>query len=293
MINLNQKNKLLLKNLDNLKKIYDFIMMQKLTSVIIFFYNRPYFFFILYLFIGLLIFKDYGVSTDEELHRRLGIYWYNYIFDNFFPNLIKFNFFIPNDPTVDDPLRLLFYGVVFDLPLAFLESIFLLKNTQSYIYLRHFFNFFIFFISSFFLFKLIAFRFKKKYYGYIGVLFYILSPRIFAESFYNNKDIIFLSIYVIVISQIFFFFKEKNYLKIFFISLSTAILFCVRPVAVILIFLFIIYSIIDLFNKKKFLKNFYFLLIFVVFFIFFIFFFLPFFFYYFLYYFLNFFFFFY
>jgi len=252
--------------------------MKNINLIINFFYKKYYFFFILYFILGLLVFKDYGVSTDEEFHRRIGIYWYNYIFENFFPNIKKYEFFIPNDFTVFQAKDFLFYGIIFDLPSVFLESFLKIKDAQNYIYLRHFLNFFIFFISSIFLFKLITHRFKKKSLAYFAVLFYVFSPRIFAESFYNYKDILFLSICLITCCQIYFFFKKKNFFRIFLISIYIAILFCIRPVAVILIFLFVIYLIIDLFyEKKKFLKNFYFLFSFGFFFIFFIFLFHPFF----------------
>ena len=46
--------------------------------------------------------------------------------------------------------------------------------------------------------------------AFIGTTFLLLSPRIFADSFYNNKDIIFLSFFIInIYTAINFFEKQK------------------------------------------------------------------------------------
>ena len=35
--------------------------------------------FTIFLLTGILIFKDYGISTDEDFHRLVGFYWLNYV----------------------------------------------------------------------------------------------------------------------------------------------------------------------------------------------------------------------
>ena len=37
--------------------------------------------FAIFLIIGILTFRDYGISIDEEFHRAAGFYWLNYILD--------------------------------------------------------------------------------------------------------------------------------------------------------------------------------------------------------------------
>ena len=41
--------------------------------------------FLIFFFVGILTFKDYGISVDEEFHRRSGFYWLNH--------LLSFTFF--------------------------------------------------------------------------------------------------------------------------------------------------------------------------------------------------------
>ena len=138
--------------------------------------------FTIFLLTGILIFKDYGISTDEDFHRLVGFYWLNYLAD-FFPNSnflidVKNKIKLIGDLTltVESAEKFKFYGVIFDLPLAFIETIFNITDPKKYFYLRHFLNFFIFWISSIFFYKILILRFKNWFLAITGLLFYILSP---------------------------------------------------------------------------------------------------------------------
>ena len=121
--------------------------------------------FVIYFFLGLIIFNDYGITTDEEFQRFSGFFWLKYVlsFTHFEElkalvenklNLIK-GFTLPN------PINFPFYGVVFDLPLALIETIFNINRSENYFLLRHYFNFLIFFISSIFFFKILPNNIKS------------------------------------------------------------------------------------------------------------------------------------
>ena len=115
-----------------------------------------YFFFFIYLIIGLLIFRDYGVGIEEHFQRQNGFYWLNYLFSNSglfdFKELInlKYNLILKNNPSLPNPDFFNFYGIVFDLPLALIETFFEIESSKLYFELRHFFTFLIFFTSSIF-----------------------------------------------------------------------------------------------------------------------------------------------
>ena len=179
----------------------------KLKANNFFLKNVFYFLFLSFFALGLSIFKDYGISIDEEFQRYSGFYWLNYVVE-FTPfETLKINISNRLDNiggfTLPDPRDYPFYGIVFDLPLAFLETIFDIKEPKNYFLLRHFFNFLIIFISSIYFYKILENRFSKKSIIFLGVLLYISSPRIFADSFYNNKDIVFLSF--VTISSYYYF----------------------------------------------------------------------------------------
>ena len=77
--------------------------------------------------VGLFTFKDYGISVDEEFQRSSGFYWLSYIlsFTSFdeFKNLVGIKLSQIKGFTLPSPTNNTYYGVIFDLPAAFLEVI--------------------------------------------------------------------------------------------------------------------------------------------------------------------------
>ena len=151
--------------------------------------------FFVYFFVGLYTFRDYGISIDEEFHRFCGLFWLDYIL-GFTPfDQIKTVVFEKlteaKSLNVGSPEDFPFYGVIFDLPVVFLEVLFKIEDSQNYFYFKHFLNFLLFFVSSIFFYKLMLNRFLNSKTALIGVLFFILSPRIYGESFFNNKNRVF------------------------------------------------------------------------------------------------------
>ncbi len=224
--------------------------------------------FSIFFLIGATTFKDYGMSIDEEWQRSSGFYWLNYILS--FTPFENFKIAV-NDtmsqiegftlPSIEGNKS---YGVIFDLPAAFLEVFFQIDDSKNYYHLRHFLNFLIFFISSIFFFKLLLNRFSNRYISIMGTLFYILSPRIYGNSFYNNKDIIFLSLLTIALYFCFKVLDKKNLKNLLIFSLFGAIFTCSRILGIFLIISFLIFYLLSpLYNKKN-LDNFFLLIIFFI-----------------------------
>lgn len=215
--------------------------------------------FIFFFLTGVLIFKDYGISTDEDFQRLVGFYWLNYI-ANFFPgsnflldvqNKIK----LIGDLTlsVESGETFKYYGIIYDLPLAFIETVFNITDPKNYFYLRHFLNFFLFWLSSIFFYKILIIRFKNWSLAISGVLFYVLSPRIFAESFYNNKDLILLSLFSISFYYVLIFFKKENNLNSIKLGIISAVCTSSRVLGILLIItclLIYIFDLISLFKER-------------------------------------------
>ena len=215
--------------------------------------------FIFFFLTGVLIFKDYGISTDEDFQRLVGFYWLNYI-ANFFPgsnflldvqNKIK----LIGDLTlsVESGETFKYYGIIYDLPLAFIETVFNITDPKNFFYLRHFFNFFLFWMSSIFFYKILIIRFKNWSLAIFGVLFYVLSPRIFAESFYNNKDLILLSLFSISFYYVLIFFKKENNLNSIKLGIISAVCTSSRVLGILIIItclLIYIFDLISLFKER-------------------------------------------
>ena len=217
------------------------------------------FLFVVFFTTGCLTIGDYGISVDEEFQRASGFYWLSYIlsltpFDGL-NNHVNELLNTPRGYTVPKVETNLPYGVIFDLPMAFIESLFKIDDTKNYYYLRHFFNFSLFFISSVYFYKILKSRFINYQVSLIGTLFYILSPRIYGNSFYNNKDIVFLSILVIAIYYCLKLLENKNLKNILLFTLFAGLCTAARVVGVFLIFSFVVFYLINLSDEKNKLKS--------------------------------------
>ena len=218
--------------------------------------NKKYFtflFFMLFFFTGIFVFSDYGMSIDEDNTRVVGFLSLKSIFKIFIPEYLeKINYIIsaelPHQPDIDIiPTS----GVAFDLPMALLEFIFQIEDSRSYYLLRHFFTFLFFFISVYFFYLII----KKKYNSWLisifGAMMLILSPKIFANSFYNNKDIIFMSFFIINLYLAINFLEKKNFKSSITFAISSAIMINVRILGLILPALIIILYVINILRSEK------------------------------------------
>ena len=214
--------------------------LQKNSQYLIFFY------FVLFFFVGISISKDYGISIDEPFHRTLGYFWYIQIFETFNLNPDKINF-------LKDKYQSMYwskqitngylheYGVLFDLVCVGIEELFNIEKNKQAFSLKHNLNFITFFISSIFFYKIIVNRFNKNYFALLITFFYITSPRIFAESFYNPKDIIFMCFCVYALYFCLKSFKEISFRNIFLFSLFSAFATSIRVLGVLFFFLFIFF----------------------------------------------------
>ena len=190
------------------------------------------FVFIVYFFFGITIYKDFGISFDENINRINGFVTLKYIF-----NLVNSNFdlntFIANLPNLQEYVDR-WYGVVYDTSLAYLEVLLDIKNSRDIYLLKHLTNFIIFFISSIFFFILCKNIFKDNLLSLIGLSMLVLSPRIFAESFYNPKDIIFMSFSIFAIYFNIKFLQNNNNIYIILSALFSALMTDIRVVGIFL-----------------------------------------------------------
>ena len=214
--------------------------------------NCHYIFFFIFFIIGLLIYKDYGFNIDETFQRRSGFYWLNYL-SNFFGldkiSLIssqKLNTSINfTEPWSD------VYGIIFDVPVAIIEIIFSINEPLKIYEMRHFLTFIYFFVGTIFFYKILINRFDSKFLSLFGCLMLIITPRIFGDSFQNNKDIVFLAFFIISIFYGFKVFESYNLKNIIYfgvfssIATSTRLFGLVFPASFLLIYLFMTLS-----NKK-------------------------------------------
>ncbi len=239
-------------------------------------YTKQYFeskiliflFLVIYLLFGIFIFKDYGISFDENINRFNGFVSLKYIFQKLGVD-INLSLFVNNLPNLADYVDKA-YGVAFDLPVALFEVILKLSDSQQVYFFKHLINFLIFFSSSVGFYFLLKNIFKNNIISLFGLFFLISSPRIFAESFYNPKDIILMSFFIFAIFFNIKFLQENNNKYIILASLFSALAIDVRIIAIYLPLLTLFFLFFNGDNKnlnEKLIKFFKYIVFFILFFI--------------------------
>jgi len=138
-----------------------------------------------YLIVGFHIFRDYGVPIDEFSQIDLGRVNYERITKGSLEIQKHFD---------------RYYGPMFEVSLyAFSHGIASLALGMEEMSSRRLIMFIFFAVSLIFYYRCISMIFNHPAYGLIAVILLLCSPRIFAESFYNTKDIAFLSSVIFVL----------------------------------------------------------------------------------------------
>ena len=157
--------------------------------------NNSYiiFFSIIYIGFGLFTFRDYGIGIEEHFQRSSGFYWLNHILQftslENFKEIVQSKIYLINQNILNlpDVEGVKFYGVIFDLPTAFLEVIFKIQEPQDYFYLRHLINYLIFYLSGVLFYMILKIRIKINFICFLGFCIYLLSPRMYGNSFFDGK----------------------------------------------------------------------------------------------------------
>ena len=101
-----------------------------------------------------------------------------------------------------------------------------------------------FFTASIFFYKLLLNRFTNYSVALVGTLFFVLSPRIYGNSFFNMKDIISLSLLTIALYYCFKLFDKTNYKNFLIFSIFAALSTSQRMYGIFLPLSFIIFYLI-------------------------------------------------
>jgi hypothetical protein len=145
---------------------------------------------------GFTIYKDYGISIDEPSQRTHSLVNYRYINQYLWHKDISK---LSNLPEIQN-YELNFYSMVSQLPLVGVEGLFYFTVDSRPLYLmRHLYTFLIYFISLICFYFICLILFKNSWYGILGTAMLWLYPRFFAESFYNIKDLVFVSFYIMAL----------------------------------------------------------------------------------------------
>jgi hypothetical protein len=215
-------------------------------------YLAPFFIFLIFFVIGLNVYKDYGISFDENFHRETGRLYY-YFLKGFFINLDL------SEKVFASDIKIAIQDVAFREPVFFdmiAEFYIDLKNItaiEEVFFIRHLLNFLFFLVGCYFFYLVLIKIFENRIYAYLGILFLFFSPRIFSEAFYNNKDIILLSVTIVFIFFSIKFFEKQSYLNAIILGIFSALAFVIRVPAIVYIFVAHLMFFLQSLDDEKFL----------------------------------------
>ena len=198
--------------------------------------NAVLIFFMLLFALGCVVFKDYGMSFDETYERKTGLVNAKYIGSLFSDSVGKKldpNNKIKNIREYKDR----YYGAILELPLVIVEPLIAKVFSKPAIWkFRHFMTFGFFFIGVVLFYKFISQFFKSKTLGILSALVIFLTPRFFAESFYNIKDIAFFATYLFSFYYYYRFLIQRTNKSARLLGLFAALSSAVRILGVLFVF---------------------------------------------------------
>ncbi len=209
----------------------------------------PVILFVAFFILGVRVFRDYGVMVDDPMER--------------FTSLTVFNFLFPYTCTEAEQneacpekvdlytYRDKNYGSFLQQPMDLIEY---LKHYQmdlkTVIQMRHLWIFLNVFLSQIFFFFLLKKRFKSMWAGIFGVLIFIFSPRLFANSFYNIKDLMFYAWFVISLFFLYKFLEKPNWRSALLLGITSAVAVNTRIIGAVIPAMAVFFLLQDIFQHR-------------------------------------------
>ncbi len=178
--------------------------------------------FLVFLIVGAISYDDYGIAWDEPNQLEIGKINYEYMTGR-------------SDTVLQHHDR--YYGVAFEMPAYMLQQALGIEQTASIYNFRHALTHLLFIIAIGFFFALLWKLFGNFNAALLGSLMLWLHPRIFAHSFFNSKDLVFMSIFIIGLYTLLLLIEKPSGKRIFFHALASALLIDTRILGIILPFL--------------------------------------------------------
>jgi hypothetical protein len=192
--------------------------------------------FVFFGLIALFTFQNYGLSWDEDYQREIGLVSWNYIFSN-------------DQTLLTYAMR--DYGVAFELPLIALEKLFGLNEEKSIYLMRHLVTHLFFLSAAYYCYKLILLLYKNQMLAVFGFLLFVLFPPIYSHSFFNTKDVPFLSLLTICFYLLVKTLTHKSFLNFLILGIGIGLLINIRIIGVLLPGCALILLMLDAIYEKK------------------------------------------
>lgn len=180
----------------------------------------PLFVFAVFALAGVLLVGDYYyVTYDEFDSRHLAIATLSYVVG------------------ADDILlqhHIQTYGVAFELLLLFVERLLGLEDLQKIYLTRHLVTHLFFLVGGLFCYLLVRRMGGSRVVGLFAMLLFLLHPRLYAHSFFNTKDLPFLSMFMIALFLIHRAFRKGDPAAFISCGMAIGILTNIRILGIML-----------------------------------------------------------
>lgn len=185
--------------------------------------------FLAMLFIGVINYPQYGLSTDEEACHYRALVNVNYLSTLAGHDIID----EPVPDFADYPDK--DHGVIFDLVAFGFERILNLEDSRDVFIFKHLLNYLVFWLSLIALYFMVKRRFHSPWYGLVAVLFLFLSPRFFADAFYNAKDLIFMAFFLMAMNSATAYLSKPTWPRALLMAGFTALAIATRVMGIVLL----------------------------------------------------------
>ncbi|HAH70567.1 MAG TPA: hypothetical protein DCL74_02190, partial [Succinivibrionaceae bacterium] len=185
------------------------------------------------LLLALNIYRDFGLTCDEPLDRNTAMANLKYIL-SFILSPDEIRRLIPGYDAIPSLVDFVDhdYGVVFHLPAYLVELIFFNDNYQEAFKARHLLNFIYVYFGLICFYLAVRNLFSSKVLGIAVVLMFLVTPRFFAESFYNGKDLIVVAFACMQLWTLTLILKKDSITNLLLHALSTALIIDTRIIGV-------------------------------------------------------------
>ena len=182
---------------------------------------------------GVLIFRDYGASADEINQIEAGHITWTAICEQFGKEAENFR----NLPKLKDYYNR-YYGQAATFPTVIAEALQGFRmDSGTVLRLRHIWNFLLYFAGIVSFAILVKLRFQRNDVVFFAVLFHILTPRLFGDAFYNDRDSLLIALLWIALLCFAFFQRRPGILSALICAFFFALAINTRFFALVLIFL--------------------------------------------------------
>ncbi len=212
-------------------------------------YFFPVIFFAVYLILGICVFRDYGAIVDDPTERYTSLT----VFNSLFPYTCTA---AEQNEACPEKVDLYTYwdknhGSFLQQPMALMEYLKHYQMDLKTVYqMRHLWTFLNVFLSQIFFFLLLRKRFKSVWAGILGILIFIFSPRLFANSFYNIKDMMFYAWFTISLFFLYEFLENPDWKYGLLLGIASAIAVNTRIIGVIIPALAAFFLVLDMVHHK-------------------------------------------